>query len=272
VVAASRSAAAPGRLHPAAVIPLARWGLPGSALVVGSVAPDLPAMLQIPALVHGTHTPLGVVSVDLAPAVAVFGVWQALYGPTVVAIAPRAVRARLPGQVLAGVAYHFGRVDRAARVVAAALLGVVTHVLWDGVTHDWTWGGGLLSLARVTPRPADGVAVGAAPQRRRRLGADCGVGRDVVADRTPASGCAGHAASVSGPGMAGDPGPCHGRLLLLAVRDSFYVAVTRAPGSASSASPSWPSGGWVPAAPRHHRRGDRGSATDAMRRSRGGRR
>jgi hypothetical protein len=126
--------------HPAAVIPLARWGLPSSALVIGSVAPDMPAMLQIPALVHFAHTPLGVLSVDLIVAVAGFVLWQALFGPAVAAVAPKALCARLPRRVLAGAKYHFGCYDRAARAVAAALLGVVTHFLWDGFTHNWMWG------------------------------------------------------------------------------------------------------------------------------------
>ena len=95
--------------HPAAVVALARWGLPGSALVIGSIAPDMPMFLPIPAMTHVAHTPLGILTVDLAIGVAGFVLWQALFGPALVAVAPAPVRARLPDRPPAGLAHHFGR-------------------------------------------------------------------------------------------------------------------------------------------------------------------
>jgi len=126
--------------HPAAVLPLVRWGLPGSALVMGSVAPDMPMMLPIPAVVHFAHTPLGLLTIDLAIGVVGFVLWQALFGPAVVAIAPQALRARLPDRAPAGVAFHCAQSGRIGRVVAAVLLGAATHLVWDSFTHDWMWG------------------------------------------------------------------------------------------------------------------------------------
>jgi hypothetical protein len=57
--------------HTAAVLVFARWGLPPSALVIGAIAPDMPMFLPIPEVVHFAHTPMGVVTVDLA--IGVFG-------------------------------------------------------------------------------------------------------------------------------------------------------------------------------------------------------
>jgi hypothetical protein len=96
--------------------------------------------LPIPAAVHLAHTPLGVVTADLAIGVALFVAWQALFGPAVIAVAPRSLRARLPDGVPAGPRFHFGHWKRAGLTVAAVLIGVVTHVLWDSFAHDWMWG------------------------------------------------------------------------------------------------------------------------------------
>ena len=64
--------------HPAAILPLLRWSLPGSALVMGSIAPDMPMLLPIPAVVHFAHTLLGLLTIDLAIGVIGFALWQAL--------------------------------------------------------------------------------------------------------------------------------------------------------------------------------------------------
>ncbi|WP_191838225.1 DUF4184 family protein [Catellatospora chokoriensis] len=126
--------------HPAAVLPLVRSGLPGSALVIGTVTPDLPMMLPIPEVVHFAHTPLGLGTVDLALGTIVFLLWQVFFAPAVRAIAPRALAARLPADVPRGLAFHVADRGRAARVLVAVLIGAATHLIWDGVTHDWMWG------------------------------------------------------------------------------------------------------------------------------------
>ena len=50
--------------HAAAVLPLLRTPLPASALVIGSIAPDLPYYLPVP-LPWATHTALAVGTVDV---------------------------------------------------------------------------------------------------------------------------------------------------------------------------------------------------------------
>lgn len=121
--------------HPAAVVCLAKWGLPPSALVIGSIAPDLPMFLPIPEVVHFAHTPTGIVTVDLAIGIAVFHLWHALLAPFLIAVAPNTLRTRLPGW-----RFSFGSRRRIALTLAAVGLGSVTHVVWDSFTHDWMWG------------------------------------------------------------------------------------------------------------------------------------
>ena len=122
--------------HPAAVLigasALARWGLPIPALVIGSIAPDLFTVLPIPEVVHFAHTPWGLVTADVAIGVAAFVVWQAFFAPALIAIAPKALGARVPLRDLERPVWW--------RVALAVLLGAATHLVWDSFTHDWMWG------------------------------------------------------------------------------------------------------------------------------------
>lgn len=124
--------------HAAVVLPLHRWSsgrlllLP---LIVGSAAPDFAYALRI----HGgfSHSWLGVFAFCV-PLGALTCVWlDRLLLPALRAAVPRLgpvdparwlTSSGLPRSV--GQAFWYG---------AAIALGAVTHVLWDGVTHDNLW-------------------------------------------------------------------------------------------------------------------------------------
>jgi hypothetical protein len=120
--------------HPAAVLPFLRWGLPPSALVAGSIAPDLPYYAPGIADADRTHALLGAVSVDVVLGLAVFVLWHGVWGPVLVASAPWALRRRLPAP--AGLRGHLGQWYRAGLVLAALTIGAITHVVWDSFTHE----------------------------------------------------------------------------------------------------------------------------------------
>lgn len=160
--------------HAAAVRPLTRWGLPTSALVVGSMAPDFPyyvpgAHRVLPG--HLTHSLLGIVTVDVALGLVGFVLWHALVAPLIVHAAPPAWRVRFtrigqggppspragevagasaaagagpsagtaPGTAARAVAAPGRRpggwLRTSALVVAALIVGSATHVAWDEFTH-----------------------------------------------------------------------------------------------------------------------------------------
>lgn len=127
--------------HPAAVLPLARTGLPLSALVIGSMAPDVP--LFVPPLRAGyalTHSAVGVMTVDLVLGLAVVVVWHGVLAPVGAGALPRAARARLgPGRP-ASLGHVLGDAVTASRVALALVVGAVTHVVWDLFTHEGRWG------------------------------------------------------------------------------------------------------------------------------------
>jgi hypothetical protein len=114
--------------HPAVVLPLKRLGLPLSALVVGSVAPDVPVYLPIGVDYQTTHSFRGV-AVDVVIGLTVLWLWFAVLRDAVVDLTP-SLRTRAPAHA---------RLDQRAWLLAppALAVGAATHVLWDSATHDW---------------------------------------------------------------------------------------------------------------------------------------
>jgi hypothetical protein len=120
------------------VLPLVRTPLPASALVVGSVTPDLPYYLPVdPGLT--THTALAVVTTDLALGAVAWGVWHAVLAAPALAAAPAGLRARL-GDVPIGLRARLSSASAAALTAIALVVGSATHVLWDEFTHARRWG------------------------------------------------------------------------------------------------------------------------------------
>ncbi|MFJ6522143.1 DUF4184 family protein [Streptomyces filamentosus] len=136
--------------HAAAVLPglrrdgTARGPLVASALVAGSFSPDLTyfAASVVPgAMEFGdvTHSPAGLVTVDVLLTAALVGLWLTVReplvgllpgrwrGPVHVVLRGRPWRERRP----AGLAVWF---------VVSAVLGATTHLVWDTFTHIDRWG------------------------------------------------------------------------------------------------------------------------------------
>src|SRR3982751_4122954 len=87
--------------HPAAVLPLIRLGLPPSALVIGSMGPDLPYFLPVGRGLE-THTLVGLFTVDPLLGAVCLALWWALIGPLAAAVAPTAGWRRLPVRSASG--------------------------------------------------------------------------------------------------------------------------------------------------------------------------
>ncbi|KPM50926.1 hypothetical protein CcI49_09075 [Frankia sp. CcI49] len=119
--------------HPAAVLPLRGLGLPMSAMVVGSMVPDVPVFGRWADLYRLTHSLLGIVTVVPALTIAVLLVWSHLVRDALVDLAPDAVRLRLAPRA---------RLSRRQWMLApaAAMVGGLTHVGWDLFTHRDRWG------------------------------------------------------------------------------------------------------------------------------------
>lgn len=135
--------------HPAAVLPLRRLGLPMTALVIGSMVPDVPLFLRWLRGYELSHTLLGVATVDAALALVAVGLWFAVVRDALVDLAPDPIRSRLTA--------HVTLTPREwILVVPAAWLGALTHVAWDGFTHPGRWGVERFAWLRVDHGPLPG--------------------------------------------------------------------------------------------------------------------
>jgi len=122
--------------HIAAALPFLRTPLPVAPLVIGTMAPDVPYFVPLGIPRNLTHSPLGVPTVDLAITVVLVLLWYAALRAPVIDLAPAMLRQRIapagplgwrdekrswPGAIVLG--------------IAAALVGILTHLAWDAFTH-----------------------------------------------------------------------------------------------------------------------------------------
>lgn len=145
--------------HPAAVLPLvhrgrARGKLIGSALVFGSMAPDVPYFAGAFAFGDLAHTWAAVPTIDLAITVALAAFWHLVLRVPLVGL--------LPARWAAAADQLTAPRDRRIRLpavpwfVLSAVIGTVTHVAWDDFTHPGRLGVRLfpvLQTARVLGEP-----------------------------------------------------------------------------------------------------------------------
>jgi hypothetical protein len=76
--------------HPAAVLPLIGTPLPSSALVIGSMSPDLPYYLPLTTASWPTHTAVGIVGIDLLLGGSAWLLWHGLLSAPALDHAPGA--------------------------------------------------------------------------------------------------------------------------------------------------------------------------------------
>ncbi|MGW3990248.1 DUF4184 family protein [Streptomyces sp. NPDC004830] len=136
--------------HAAAVLPAVRSDGTGrgrlvpAALVAGSFAPDMTyyaASVLSGAMEFGdvTHGLPGVFTVDVLIAWALVGLWLFVREP-LVALLPRGRQGRVAALLRCGVPRARVRPSLVAWWYVSAVLGALTHVVWDAFTHLDRWG------------------------------------------------------------------------------------------------------------------------------------
>lgn len=136
--------------HAAAALPFVRPDGTGrgplvpAVLVAGSFAPDLTyymASVLSGAMEFGdvTHSFAGVFTVDVLIAWALVGLWLLVREP-LVALLPRRRQPRVAALLRCGAARARVRPALVARWYVSAVLGGLTHVVWDAFTHLDRWG------------------------------------------------------------------------------------------------------------------------------------
>jgi hypothetical protein len=136
--------------HALAVLPLVRTDGTGrgplvpAVLVAGSFAPDMTyyaASVLSGAMEFGdvTHSLRGVLTIDVAVAWAVVGLWLLVREP-LVALLPRARQGRVAALTRCEAPRARVTPSLVGRWYVSAVLGVSTHVVWDAFTHLDQWG------------------------------------------------------------------------------------------------------------------------------------
>jgi hypothetical protein len=115
--------------HPAAVLPLARRPLVPSALVAGSVAPDVFWFVpRLPGVgLSKTHELVSALWLDPLIALVLLAVFHVVLKRPLLALAPRPLAERLPRD------FRWGR---PGWIGLSLVIGAVTHVGWDAFTHE----------------------------------------------------------------------------------------------------------------------------------------
>lgn len=115
--------------HAAAVLPFLRTPLPAAALVIGSMAPDLPFFVPFGLPRSWTHSITGAVSVDMLIAGFAIALWWGVLRAPAIDMMPRAVRERVAPLGWRPTPTGF------LWLLVALLTGILTHLAWDSFTH-----------------------------------------------------------------------------------------------------------------------------------------
>jgi len=115
------------------VLPLRRSRLLFSALLVGSLAPDFPYFFLMTARPAIGHSVEGLFRFCLPTGLAVLWLFHAIVKRPLADLAPAFIRSRISE---ADLEFHFWPLSRLLRILGSLLVGSITHILWDGFTHD----------------------------------------------------------------------------------------------------------------------------------------
>jgi hypothetical protein len=120
--------------HAAAVLPLRRTRLPWSALVIGSFGPDFEYFLRIEYTSRAWHYWPDVLIYCLPFTIFLYFLFHGLIQAPMTRLLPDGIQRRL----------HFANpyprtLGGVAMLLAALVLGIATHLVWDAITHAYSW-------------------------------------------------------------------------------------------------------------------------------------
>jgi len=122
--------------HPAAAVPLTRWSLPLSALVIGSLSPDFVYFICLSAAGNFGHTLPGLFLMDLPAGLVGLWLFHTLLKYPLLILLPVNHQKRL---WVVAQGFRFGPGRQFLLILLALLIGAMTHILWDSFTHGNRW-------------------------------------------------------------------------------------------------------------------------------------
>lgn len=122
--------------HPVAVIPLRRLGLPLSALIVGSITPDLEYLMHLSPHSVISHTITGLFIFCIPMGLITLWIFHQVWKKPLLALITKGHEA---DQGVIPAPFTFLPLSRLAILGTAFFIGALTHLLWDSFTHQYGW-------------------------------------------------------------------------------------------------------------------------------------
>lgn len=122
--------------HPAAAVPLAKCGLPLSAVVIGSIVPDLPYFLRMSTGKLIGHSFVGIFIFCVPVGMLMLWVFHVVLKQPLLSLLPVKQQERLAP---VGAKFRFGPSRQFFLIILALGIGALTHVIWDSFTHAHDW-------------------------------------------------------------------------------------------------------------------------------------
>ena len=133
--------------HPAAAVPLRRYGLSLSALIIGSMTPDFLYFFRISTNAQFGHTFTGVFVFCLPAGLFAFGLFHRVLKIPLFSLLPQSHQ-----ECMSPFLHHvnmFSSGKHLLLVMLAVFLGAWTHILWDSCTHEYGWAVRYVFLLRI---------------------------------------------------------------------------------------------------------------------------
>ena len=127
--------------HAVVALAFRRTSLPASAVAIGAMTPDLPLFVSFAPAYEHTHS-LMWLPLTIALAALLWGLWRVAIAPAARDLSPAFLAERYPGPGGGLRALPVGASGRGRPILsttAALVLGVLTHIVWDGFTHRSGW-------------------------------------------------------------------------------------------------------------------------------------
>lgn len=124
-------------VHPIAVYPFKRWGLPLSALVIGSIAPDLEYLAYLAPVSKVSHTLVGLFLFCLPAGLIFLWIFHRIWKQPI--LSQLLVTQSKVEEIETTDYFSFLPLRRFTTLCIAILLGAMTHLIWDSFTHQYGW-------------------------------------------------------------------------------------------------------------------------------------
>ncbi|GAA5155315.1 hypothetical protein GCM10025768_27870 [Microbacterium pseudoresistens] len=136
--------------HAVVALPFVRTPIVPAAIAVGAMTPDLPLFVRAVVPDYGTTHDVRMLPLTMLIALVLLLAWRLLLRPATRIVLPRPIAERLPvawdGGIRAGWRETFPSVVGVLWLLVALGLGVLSHILWDSLTHEGRGGVQLLPV------------------------------------------------------------------------------------------------------------------------------